>query len=321
MARIVFVAGGYDACGWYRCHVPGVELEKKGHEVILTIDRHWPYLEAADIVVFQRAWAPHIVDDIEKLKALGKLILYELDDDIWNLGPANPTYEFWNRPGVRLGVVTAIKAAHKVTLSTKPLAAYVSRFNKNVHVLPNCLPDEDWEKPKRKHKKLVIGWAGSNTHWADLSLASAAVEQILDEFPEVELHVAGMFKYPFEDRSQMKVLGSVKLEGYPDLLRGFDIGLAPLTDDHFNACKSDLKFIEYGALEIAPVVSKAGAYGTVENGKTGFVAQNSKDWLKYLRRLISDDDTREEIAHNARAYAESRFISRNIWRWEEVYGL
>jgi glycosyltransferase involved in cell wall biosynthesis len=320
---IVFVTPAYDACAWYRCHVPGIELQKKGLDVCMVLGRDLDACEDADIVVYQRATGIQTYKDIKYLKSKGKYIVYEIDDDLWHLHPNNPGRRFWSNPlNLRLAV-DCMREADLVTTTTKSLRKALLKYNSNVTILPNCLPDEHWPLNRKKDKKgVIIGWAGSLTHYEDLKIIKEVVEVVLAEFHNTELHLAGMEDYPFKENVRIKKLESVNLENYPKLISMFDIALAPLTDDLFNRCKSDLKFLEYAASGCACIASKVAAYdGTVKQGETGFLAKNSKDWLKYLRRLIQDKELRVRMSNNARKYAETRFISKNIWRWEEAYGL
>lgn len=315
--RIVFVTELLDACSWYRAHVPGVELDGLGYETALIMRRNWSVTDQADTLVFQRTSSLAALQDIERYKT-EKRIVYDLDDNVWNLNPASPAFGYYNRPRILINIEHALRLADVVTTSTKELAERLLRHNKNVVVIPNYLPDRYWNVEKRETVRLTIGWAGSVTHWDDLRMISKVVEQVLDEFPDVELALAGMDAYPFR-HSRIKKLEPVKLEEYPELLAQFDIGLAPLADDSFNECKSDLKFLEYAAVGIPVIASRVAAYsGSISNGVNGFLAKNHKDWLTYLRRLIEDQALRKSIGSKAKEFAESRLISKNIRHWESV---
>ncbi len=278
-----------------------------------------------DIIVFQRQSSPVALKAISTANSLGKMTIYEIDDDFWNLDKANPAYEFWNQPGVLQTTEACIKQAKVVTTTTPRLARFLSGFNKNVYILPNMLPGECWKVSKDKKGKdepLVIGWAGGMSHFADLKVLGGTIEQLLDEYPNIEFHVAGAAEVPFYPHERAKGLAPVPIADYAQLLKGFDIGIAPLTGSHFNNCKSDLKFLEYSMVGIPSVVSKVESYAaSVEHGTNGFLANNSKDWLKYLRRLIEDADLRDRIGANAKEFAESRTIEKNIGLWEKAYGI
>lgn len=320
MKKVTFITEQYDACSWYRAHVPGVELQKLGYDVALILRRDWINCDVADVLVFERTSTPETFEDLRRYKAAGKFIVYDIDDNIWNLNPANPAYDYYSRETTKEVVAASLRLADVVTVSTPPLADVVSKFNRNVRTIPNYLPDDHWQLKRKNDGPLTIGWAGSTTHWADLKIVAGLIEQVLDEYPMVEFAVAGMGSYPFADHPRIKKLEAVKLEEYPKLLAGFDLAIAPLTDDSFNACKSDLKFLEYSALGIPVVASKVPAYeDSVVHGVNGFLARNQKDWLKQLRRLISNEGLRREIGAEAQSFALSRQISQNIGRWVEAY--
>ncbi len=218
----------------------------------------------------------------------------------------------------------ALKACQLVTTTTPYLAELLRQYNKNVVVLPNMLPSEYWEvkHEPREDGKVIIGWAGGAHHWSDLEILRGTIEQILDDYPYVELHVVGMREYPFKKHERMKILKPVKLEEYSKLLSKFDIGIAPLVDTQFNRCKSDLKLIEYGMVGLPVVASKVIPYmKSIIHGENGFLAQNPKDWMKFLRRLIEDPDLRVKLGRKAREYAQTRTIEKNIWLWERAYNI
>jgi hypothetical protein len=87
-----------------------------------------------------------------------------------------------------------------------------------------------------------------------------------------------------------------------------DIGLAPLIDHIFYHSKTENKFREFGALNIAGVYSNCAPYSDiVENKKLGLLASFSIDsWVESIQWLIENPLQREEISSNAR-----NFISEN----------
>jgi glycosyltransferase involved in cell wall biosynthesis len=321
--KIYYWGADWFGTAWYRCHVPGVELKKRGYEVVLDDKLSRRAVREFDVIVFQKKWEPGALEAIQDANRLGKLTVYEIDDDVWHIDPANPSYPFWTPEKLRI-VQLCIKECQVVTASTDYLAKVVQKFNPNVFVLPNMLPEEFWRFGPRKPRrgKIVVGWAGSVSHWSDLCILKGTVEQILDAYPNLYFEVVGMKTYPFRKHERMRVLEPKKVEGYPELLRRFDIGLAPIIDNEFNRCKSDLKFIEYGMAEVAFIGSKVEPYiRSVKHGETGYLVRNPKDWLKYIRRLIENPSLREKLVKKAKEFAQKRTIARNIHLWEKVYRL
>lgn len=259
---------------------------------------------------------------IKDAKRLGKLVVYELDDDIFHIDPKSPAHEFWRNPENQRKAKECMREAHLVTTSTNYLAKLLKPINPKVVVLPNMLPKKFWQVKRDEHpSKLVIGWAGGSQHLSDLELLRGVIEQILNDYGQVEVFLAGMPVLPFQPHPRLKTFTWTKVEQYPkEVLAKMDIGLAPLVNHHFNRAKSDLKFIEYGILGIPMIGSPVQPYlEAVEHGKTGFLAKSPKDWLKYLRKLIENEELRKEIGENARKVAQKRFIEDNAYRWEKVY--
>lgn len=322
--RIFYYVPQFLGCSWYRCHVPGVELRKQGHIVGLNDVLTPKAIEDLDVIVFQRHSSLEALQHIEHANQLGKTTVCEIDDDLWHIDPTNPSHKYWADKRKLARLETGIRICKIVTTSTPYLAKSLRNLNSRVKVLPNMLPTEHWKVNKRQPKdnRVVVGWAGSLTHWSDLEILKGTIEQILDDYEFVDFIIAGMKEHPFKDHPRIKMLPPVMLEEYANLLVKFDIGIAPLTDTQFNRAKSDLKFIEYAMTGLAVVASKVEPYEkTIRHKENGFLARNSKDWLKYLRELIESPDLRKKIGAAAKDYAETRTIEKNIHLWEETYNI
>lgn len=322
--RVFYHVDDFYACGWYRCHVPGLALQRKGYEVRLGDQITPADVDSSDVIVFQRKHGKTELQAITYANEHGKTTVYEVDDDIFNVHPSSPAFEFWIKPEHKQGAIECIRACDRATTTTKLLADTLRPMNRQVFVCPNMLPDEYWPFPDPKPQsadRVVIGWAGSYTHEADLKAIVPVIVQILDSHPRTEFVFAGDLA-PFEAHERARKMEPVRLEQYPWLIRTFDIGLAPLLDSVFNKSKSDLKFLEYAMIGIPSIVSKVGPYiDSVDNRRTGFLAQNSKDWLRYLTALVEDPDLRFQTARRAQSWARTRLADANTAVWEKAYGL
>ncbi|MHB9003932.1 MAG: glycosyltransferase [Coriobacteriia bacterium] len=323
-AKIVFFVESWMAVTWYRCNTPGLALKELGHDVVLTdvFDPGWA--DDCDVLVVERPWRPEVLQLVNAINARGGMTVFDTDDDYWTLHPENPVYEFWDAEKLQ-GMKQIVHACKLVTTTTPELVEVLKPMNKNVRMLPNMLPDRYWpgeRKPTNTTDRLVIGWAGSPGHRPDVRMVGPALVQILDEFPQVELHLAGAGPDWIPPHARVIEVARVELDAYAGLLAGFDIGIAPLIDNRFNRAKSDLKFLEYSTIGMPSVLSKVSPYiRSVRHGENGFLAVNTKDWLKYLRTLVKDPGLREDIAARAWTYAQTRRMSNNIDRWLRAYGL
>jgi len=282
-------------------------------------------LDWCDILVIQRLWDERSVEAVENANRAGKMTVFDIDDDYWCINPSNPAYEFWAQPGMLDSLVQVIRACQRVTVSTEPLRRVLERFSSDVRVLPNMIPPAYWPaegKPAKMTGDLVIGWAGSPTHYEDLHDVIRVIPQLLDRYPEIEVWFAGIQPGYFPDHERLRYLTPVDVEEYAHLLYQFDIAIAPLQGHRFNVAKSDLKLLEYSMIGLPIVASRVAPYeNSLKHGETGYFARNPKDWLKYLSMLVEDPERRVRLAAAARAWAETRTMTQNIGLWERAYGI
>jgi glycosyltransferase involved in cell wall biosynthesis len=100
---------------------------------------------------------------------------------------------------------------------------------------------------------------------------------------------------------------------YLSVLRAADIALLPLEPTQFNAHKSDLKFIESAAHEVAVLASPTVYDRTIRHGETGLIYGSPEEFAMLLDRLIRDGPFRRALARNAYRYvAEHRLLARHF---------
>lgn len=291
----------------------------------LTIGVDDALVEQSDVIVFLRPAHPMALEMLNRARGSGRLVVVDLDDDLWNLPLTNPYVGYWSEASVQHVLSECVARADLVTVTTPELARVVERLNPNTRILPNMLPDAFWPDNAAQDTakdRLVIGWAGGGSHFADLKLLSGVVESILSKFAHVEFAFAGIDTLPFGSHERVRSLPGVPIEHYPSLLADFDIALAPVVDDRFNRSKSDLKYLEYAMLGLPVVASSAATYTrVVRPGENGLLAGNAKDWIRHLTRLVQEPELRAALGSAARATAETRLISRNVDLWKRAYRL
>jgi glycosyltransferase involved in cell wall biosynthesis len=258
-------------------------------------------------------------------------LVYEIDDDLWNVDASNnPAYQWFingydvpakTYHNVPQNLIDNITVSDRVTVTTPALAKLVGQWNDNVVIVPNYIPE--WvlghERPRRD--RVTVGWMGSSTHSMDWDQAAEPVHRFLQRNAQVDFHLMGgsyseKFKLPKE-----RLVSTPWIDGVENVWKAidFDIALAPLRPHLFNQSKSNLKALEAAALGIPIVASDCGPYpGFVEHGKTGFLVRQDHEWGKFLRMLVNDHDMREEMGNNAREKARAWTLEGNIDQWAEA---
>ena len=318
----------------YRIKMVRDELQRLGHETQTSQTLGaWPR-EEADVVVGQRLCMTGPVAQwlILSQQRRRPALVYEVDDDLFSIEPSvNPNGRAFRQSNVRQNMIDAIRAADLVTVSTEPLAAVVSRYNRNVVVLANCVRSEVLKVPAplRRGKgdgRVIYGWQGSPTHAEDWGMARDAVAAM---FAADERFCLRMLGTPYFDGlptpPEIQESRITHMGWTPDLMKHyrrvarFDVSLAPLAPTAFNRSKSALRVIESYALGVPVIASNVEAYrGWVRNGMDGFLVDSRASWDRALRALL-DPDLRLDMGDVARERAADWVIEKNIHKWVSAY--
>lgn len=329
----------YGGIGYYRIHKPMQTLGQTTiGKAISGLKTYDELIDGYDAVLVKpldnEAGAKLVYTCIKK----GVKLIVDVDD---NLFEGRESHEFYNElaPGAeKRKIVSAFCSfADAMICSTEPLKEYYTKWFKEVHnreipmfVSPNYNDIRDYKESWGKTDKIVIGWAGSKSHYDDLKMVMPALKYILKKNPNVELDLCGGVEekhinwlFGKDEDYLTRVYLSPATGGYdtyPDLLASKDwhIGIAPLIDDEFNRGKSHIKWMEYAMIKLPCIASKVYPYfqdiqgkKVIEHEKTGYLAENKQDWIKYLQLLIDNEEKRREIGENAYEYV------KNNWQWDK----
>jgi glycosyltransferase involved in cell wall biosynthesis len=315
-------AADHNGCGNYRIGLPMWALSQLGHDALAFSVLNVDIPADLDVLVGQ------MINDRPRSEVWRGLaerpgrdfaLVFEIDDDLWNLRETHPQSAYYEGEIGRL-VADNIAISDAVTVTTDHLAEVVSKYNRNVHVLPNCVDGSLLSHRRPTAERLTVGWAGGATHVKDFMSVATELKAFFRRNPEIDTHFVGVNFGATIGRPDTRFTGwNSNLIDYLEGL-DFDLGIAPLSYNIFNRSKSDLKFLEYAALGIPVVATDFGPYArSVQHGLTGYLVKHPHEWAKYLRPLVNDADLRNEVGSNARAWAATRTIQTNAWRWESAY--
>lgn len=297
----------------------------------------------ADVVMIDRTWAPGVSpvvaeELVRRIRGDGARIVYSIDDNLLDLQPEG--FNRWPFTTEELMAVRCFaRAADGIIVTTELLKERMARLNENIFVVPNALDEQLWrsepvaaEQARVGDRPKVIGYMGTQTHDADLMMALQALRATLRQHAgRVELQLIGgvadgavLESFAGLPVSVLDVGGNVE---YPAFARWmsehvkWDLAIAPLEEDVFTRCKSDIKFLDYSILGIPGIYSQGPVYGhTVRHLDTGYLAEsNPQSWTEGLELLLTDDALRLGIAQRAQAYARStRTLQHCAVNWREA---
>ena len=314
-------AVGYQSSAYIRVLSPlTADANFANVRVVSDSDPHRLAIDSLDALVIGRT----ALSDLEAAKQLmtqtrdaGVAVVVDVDDSFGSITPGTSEYELYQPRLEALRYV--VESADAVSVSTPGIAeAFDLVDDPRVRVVANTLDPRWWRRyprpgqvaprdPKAPIRALYMGTA---THDEDFEV----IVEALDEWAsadDVELTIIGAVRNPPKRPWLSTLAVPAGLGLYPRFVHWlvdqpqFDIGLAPLQDNEFNAGKSDIKFLDYCALGAVPVLSDTRSYeGDSHEAGRAYHGADTTTWLAALR------------AASAEVRSGARIDERRDWLWQ-----
>lgn len=242
--RICFVPMDSVACGWYRIRNAFNALYC--HEgIAATLNPVATFSGNHDYVYTQRICNESSFKVMEQISNAGMKVIIDFDDDVWHELPSYNkalVHPKENYEGMKKYLD---KVAYKVTCSTEFLKKQLSEFvpEDKITVIPNCLDARYWVREFSQPGKGFL-YAGSPTHYFKNDYGDFP-KGLVDYLKGKQVVIQGI-KPDFIDATE--VIPWTQIDYYHNnflkAAKKVAFILAPLKDNDFNRCKSDLKYIE-----------------------------------------------------------------------------
>lgn len=311
-------------CFHYRIRQPLTALRSFGHVTSFGSGIDAETFDAADVLVTQYINMGSSIDQwVKWCDSADKFCVWDADDDIFQTQQVLAKGTAYDDPETVKRMARGISASHAVTVTTPALAEIYSRYNDNVVILPNCVPDWLlWRDMPDEGDEFSIVYTCGPSHTRDIQELAPTLARFMQRRPDTHLKFYGPRDRPIgvPDWWRISTFDWVKqTDEYLRLISG-TVGIAPLADMPFNYGKSGIKAQEYQALGIVPVVQDFPQYReVVRHGATGFLCQTPGDWIDAFRTLSSNRPLRRRMAEEARRHAHSFAMSQWAPQWENLY--
>ncbi|MBI1880968.1 MAG: glycosyltransferase [Chloroflexi bacterium] len=276
-------------------------------------------VEQSDVVVFCRNMEPQYGQPLDWAVELGKPIIYELDDNLLEVPDTNPGLRYLRAPERQAQLKKYLRRANLIRVYAPALQHYLTSYNPNIVPVNGPL---DWSLvparfPPRDPQRVRLVYATSRLEDEIGLMLSHVMTQVLTAFPQAEFTIWGPRLEPLLNLPRVRhreVIMDYDRFFYQFARQGFDIGLAPLPDDLFHRCKSNNKFREYAACQVAGIYSDTEVYGEcVEDGVTGLlVGPGENAWFEAVAHLSEDTSLREHIQWQAQASARQHYNEERL---------
>ena len=299
-------------CGHIRMIIPSMLLNQYRHNGFQFYSEYSSYFITSNPIhyknftytVIQRAVGAtleRIKIFKDKIQNIVKVpIFYEIDDNLvsdipeWNF--ASDYYKIH-----RESVENILRLVDGISVSTNKLKNLYTKYNDNIVINKNHLCKFMWPEtiPRIKEtNKPKIVYPCSQNHFSNKpNIKGGDIGNVLMNFIKKTtdkyewIFIGGL---PMEMKclvleGKIKNLPWQTIWNYPKFLcsQNADIGIAPLSQCEFNACKSDIKVLEFTAAGIP------GVYTDIEPYKyTNLKSKNEEEFIFNIEKLADDPDLR-----------------------------
>lgn len=240
----------------------------------------------------------------------GTEFVLDMDDDYFNINPDNPVWLRLKQSEVE-DVWRMVEDCAWMTTTCDRLAATLRHHRPtkkadSVGVTPNYITDAFVHPEFDNGDKVVVGYMGGTSHWADVhdSGFAKALAKITRAHKNVNVRaIAFPIDIPIAE-SRMSFVDPVSGLGYvTDVFPQFkcDIMVGPLLDNAFNLTKSNIKWQEATRAGAMFIASNIGPYhDTLVNGVNALLVPNTvRGWYDALEWAITQPEARKVVLQRA----------------------
>ncbi|WP_017347075.1 glycosyltransferase [Pantoea sp. A4] len=324
LPKFMVSPGDRFGCGYYRMITPLEAMQEEGRGEGKLIDRLPTHVELAryqpDTLIVQRRYSESFQEWMGQVRAISQTYrVFELDDYLINLPLKNHHRKDFTADTNRL-LRKTLRFFDRFVVSTSPLAEALADMHSNIRVVNNRLPVAWWgslHSLRNQGRKPRIGWAGGSSHTGDLEMIADVVKAFAGEVEWVFLGMCPPKLRPYVH----ELHAAVDIRLYPQKLASLnlDLALAPVEDNLFNACKSNLRLMEYGACAIPVVCSDVACYqGDLPVTR---VKNRFSDWRNAIRMHLDDSAASEKmgLALQQAIHQQWMLTGNNVVEWAQAW--
>lgn len=304
-------------------------------------------LKNVDLLIFGRLERWQLQYDSLAIAAreYGAKIVFDLDDCICGtkyirnmfnvVAPDTVDQDYWINKSAHMEMISQLADGFIATNEYLGKILSDSHDKKPYRVIPNFLNQAQIKASeeilsrdyiKTKNDTFTIGYfSGSHTHATDFEVIYPELIQLLENQPNFKLKIVGMLPLPHSAEALVKngQIEFIKLVDFltlQRLLASVDVNVAPLADNVFTNCKSELKFFEAALMKTPTIASPTFIFKkAIKNNKTGLLCRPG-EWTDAILKIYNDKDFAKAISNEAYAYTlETYHPEKVVKQIEDAY--
>jgi len=297
----------------YRVEQPSIALGKTGEATVITVSTISPWFEtlciSADVLILHLLSEHDLLPILEERKQKGRPTIYELSDNITALHEGVGIRGWFSDPVNLALAFQYMRMADAIQVTGPGLAEQFRFINSRMIIFSNQMATLG-RVGRPVSDRVILGWAGSSGHKEDIEAIGDVIAQVMRAFPHVDF-ACMCDETIYRILSAALPVGRITyvspgtLDEYLTFLQKIDVGIAPLQDNPYNHCRSDIKFLEYASRGVVPVLRSLTPYkSSVHDGETGFLYESPDQLLSILSMLACEADIRNRISQAAYSYVK-----------------
>ena len=260
---------------------------------------------AADLLLLIQVFSAPVLALVRQRRVLGRPTIFEINDDFSALGGWVAAAHPLRSPLVRQHLLNAAQACDGLQFSSSALMQRYRTLHDCASVLDPYLPLPP--TVPQKPDGFIIGWAGTTSHFDDLSAVLPSLRAFLENHRDCRFAMMGhasiaeavLAQLP-ADQVDWRAFGSdAELQ---DFLSGLHVGIAPLQDTAFNRGRSDGKFVQYAAAGCVALLSDAPTFAM--HRERACLFDSPAHMYSQLQTLYAQRAALAEYAHQAFVWVE-----------------
>jgi glycosyltransferase involved in cell wall biosynthesis len=193
--KILVIPSDRTGVGAHRSLTPHITLENQYPDLFSVDIDYEPqldndeFLKQYDIIHYHRTIGPfeNVESVLNRAKNLGVVTIMDIDD-YWAPGNHHPAYLLIKNSGMDKKIEQNLRIAHNITTTTPIFAKEISKYNKNVFVLPNAIDETEPQfiPNPTKSEKLRIAWLGGSCMTPDTEILTDNGWKRFDKLDQTE---------------------------------------------------------------------------------------------------------------------------------------